>query len=354
MSEKILSLIIPSYNMESYLPKCCDSLLIQDKNLFVQLDIIIVNDGSKDRTSEVAHGYESRFPGVFRVIDKQNGHYGSCVNAALKVATGVFVKILDADDYYDTDAFEEYVAILVALHASGCCPDLVINNTDIVNAANVTRQSFIYHLPSNRLLDKWEWSDETEDLINPSIAFRLTNIKDNGYHQTEGCLYTDNEWVFKGMESVKIAYFVNRSLYKYFIGREGQSASADVTRRLCYQHMEVLDRLLDEYGRCNCEVPSGTRKFLCKYLKRLYAISLQHFVMWPFDKNNTVFYRVDHKFKCYMPEIRTALGRKYVIFGHRIRPFHYISAWQDWRVCRKLPIRLAKWYIAVRITMRKS
>ena len=68
MSEKILSIIIPSYNMEAYLPKCLKSLIISDERLFDKIDVVVVNDGSTDHTSEIAHGFE--YPGVFRVIDK--------------------------------------------------------------------------------------------------------------------------------------------------------------------------------------------------------------------------------------------------------------------------------------------
>ena len=86
--DKTLTIIVPSYNMEAYLPKCLGCLVIDDKELLQKLDIIVVNDGSKDRTSEIAHEFESRFPGVFRVIDKTNGHYGSCINAALPHVSG--------------------------------------------------------------------------------------------------------------------------------------------------------------------------------------------------------------------------------------------------------------------------
>lgn len=96
---KILSIIVPSYNMEAYLPKCLGSLEVA-RELMEQLEVFVVNDGSKDRTSEIAHEFEVRYPGVFRVIDKPNGNYGSCINAALPLCTGVFVKVLDASKFW--------------------------------------------------------------------------------------------------------------------------------------------------------------------------------------------------------------------------------------------------------------
>lgn len=97
--ENILSIIIPTYNMEKYLDKCLASLIIEDKELMRQLEVLVVIDGAKDRSSEIAHTYQNRFADTFRVIDKENGNYGSCINRGLKEATGRYVKVLDADDY---------------------------------------------------------------------------------------------------------------------------------------------------------------------------------------------------------------------------------------------------------------
>ena len=63
--DKLLTIIVPSYNMEAYLPKCLGSLVINAKELLQKLDIIVVNDGSKDRPSEIAHEFEKNHPSVF-------------------------------------------------------------------------------------------------------------------------------------------------------------------------------------------------------------------------------------------------------------------------------------------------
>ena len=97
--DKLLTIVIPSYNMEKYLDRCLSSLIVSDEKMQC-LEVLVINDGSKDRTSEIAHTYEERFPGTFRVVDKENGHYGSCVNRGLKEARGTFIKVLDADDYF--------------------------------------------------------------------------------------------------------------------------------------------------------------------------------------------------------------------------------------------------------------
>ena len=95
-----MSICIPSYNMEQYLSRCVDSMLVDE--VLDQLEIIIVNDGSKDGTLAIANDYKQRYPQSVVVIDKPNGHYGSCINASLKVATGKYFRIVDADDWVDS------------------------------------------------------------------------------------------------------------------------------------------------------------------------------------------------------------------------------------------------------------
>lgn len=74
-----------------------------------RLEVLVVNDGSKDNSSAIAHEYQDKYPDTFRVIDKENGNYGSCVNRGLKEATGKYIKILDADDWFDNEQFSLFV-----------------------------------------------------------------------------------------------------------------------------------------------------------------------------------------------------------------------------------------------------
>ena len=109
---KILTIVIPTYNMEKYLDKCLTSLVIEDRELMKQLEILVVIDGSKDRSSEIAHAYQVRYPQTFIVIDKENGNYGSCINRGLKEAAGKYIKVLDADDCYNSKSLQQHLELL--------------------------------------------------------------------------------------------------------------------------------------------------------------------------------------------------------------------------------------------------
>lgn len=98
MKKKVLTIIIPMYNMEKYINQCLDSLMVQGME---RLEVIVVNDGSKDGSLAIARTYESRYPQIFCVINKENGNYGSCINCGLSKATGRYIRVLDADDFLE-------------------------------------------------------------------------------------------------------------------------------------------------------------------------------------------------------------------------------------------------------------
>lgn len=215
---KTLTIIIPTYNMEKYLRKCLDSLLISEENM-EHLEVLVVNDGSKDSSSQIAHEYEEKYPQTFRIIDKENGNYGSCINRGLKEATGKYVKVLDADDCYAADVLDKFISYLQNKDV-----DLVINDLVIVNEHDAVTETYTFNLPMNRdftLQDipkemiKWLW--------HHGITYRTSILRIIDYRQTEGISYTDDEWIFMPMHKVeRVAYFPN-ILYRYLIGREGQT-----------------------------------------------------------------------------------------------------------------------------------
>ena len=132
--EKILTIVIPTYNMERYLEKCLTSLIIDDQDLMNQVEVLIVNDGSKDRSSEIAHSYQDKYSNTFRVIDKENGNYGSCVNRGLSEATGKYIKILDADDSFFKDGYVAYINKLLTIDfVKGSCFNSFFTFSNIIS-----------------------------------------------------------------------------------------------------------------------------------------------------------------------------------------------------------------------------
>ena len=243
MSEKILSIIVPSYNMEKYLPKCLGSLVVAPE-LMERLEVLVVNDGSKDRTSEIAHEFAEKYPQAFRVIDKPNGHYGSCVNRGLSEAMGAYVKVLDADDYFYTESLANYLVELKKICAhDSAMPDLILTDYDSVDArSNIpSRRTYAYkpgvQLPMDGHLNSFV-------LVQMhAVTYRTELLRDIGYRQTEGIMYTDVEWTTYPLPYVKTFSYLPLNLYAYLVGREGQSMAPEVILKNGRMQVEIAARL---------------------------------------------------------------------------------------------------------------
>ena len=115
---KLLSIAVPCYNSQDYMRNCVDSLLKGGE----LVEILIVNDGSKDNTVAVAQQYVDKYPDSVRIIDKENGGHGSTINAGIREATGKYFKVVDGDDWVDSVALQNLLDFLKDHDA-----DLIIN-----------------------------------------------------------------------------------------------------------------------------------------------------------------------------------------------------------------------------------
>ena len=217
MSDKLLSIIVPAYNMEAFLPKCLGSLVF-DGVLFQQLDVLVVNVGSKDKTSEIAHDFSRRYPGVFRVVNKCNSHYGSCVNCGLNESVGRYVKILDADDCFDTEGLAQFVDYL-----SRHDDDLILSDFVMIDATDQVLARREYPRTLDIMVDNL--LSEENPLQHHAITYKTQLLRRIEYRQSEGVAYSDAEWCIYPISGVGTISHSGCTVYRYLLGREGQSVS---------------------------------------------------------------------------------------------------------------------------------
>lgn len=105
MNQKILSIIIPMYNSKAFIAKCLDPLIVSEQ-LQEALDVIVVNDGSTDGCEQIAETYVQRYPHMIRILNKENGGHGSAINHGFALCQGIYFKVLDADDWVETDKLD--------------------------------------------------------------------------------------------------------------------------------------------------------------------------------------------------------------------------------------------------------
>lgn len=244
--EKILSVCIPTYNMEVLLSRCLNSFII-DKEFLEQIEIIVVNDGSRDDSLKIAKKFNDSYPSTFIVIDKPNGNYGSCINAALKVARGKYFRICDADDRYNTEALKDYISYL---QATKC--DLVFSPYEILDSDSKTiytfKSTFKYIHKTYDIEDvKWMEFDLIKYRAMHALCVKTDILKQNGYKQTEGISYTDTEFVFYSILYSKTCSFFLLPIYFYYLGRDGQTMSKVSMVNSVMHFYKNAKRMLDDY-----------------------------------------------------------------------------------------------------------
>lgn len=246
---KILTIVIPTYNMENYLRKCLESLIIENKELFRLLEVLVVNDGSKDSSSTIAHEYQDKYPNVFRVIDKENGNYGSCVNRGLKDAKGKYIKILDADDSFNTKELEKYLTLLLNIDA-----DLVLTDYIQVDEDNRPFANFQFKDVPQGTEFPFEMLPRANyrSMAMHAVTYKTENLRGIDYIQTEGISYTDQEWIYKPFLAVKKVCYYKLYLYRYLVGRAGQTMDIKVRLKSMKQENVVLKSLIRTYSESDC------------------------------------------------------------------------------------------------------
>lgn len=241
--EKILSVIVPTYNMEKYLDRCLTSLIVED-SLMDDLEVIVVNDGSKDSSSQIAHSYEAKYPYTFIVVDKENGNYGSCVNKGIDIASGRYFRILDADDWFDNSSFSKYLLLLknnqsdiVVTHYSTYYSDGMIEKSEYRHPKELYRLYNLFELD----LFPSEW------LGMHRVTFRTELLRQIGLRLQCGISYTDLEFCYFPMKEAQTVVFTDINLYQYCAFREGQTTSKSSRIKSLSHFEKVARRLVTDY-----------------------------------------------------------------------------------------------------------
>lgn len=292
-----------------------------------QFEVLVINDGSKDRTSKIAHTYEQKYPQTFRVIDKENGHYGSCVNRGLAEANGTFVKVLDADDAFDKNAFLQFLPFLNEASSSGA--EMVLS--DYANVDNESQIEKVIHFSNHKGL--YSLSDLTENdkyiWFIHGITYRLSVLLNSGYRQTEGLPYSDLEWSICPLTSVNSILKYDKVLYLYTIGRDGQSVSPEIHNKNLHLELLIKRGIIQQLPSSSLDSNNGKDSFifdriciLVNYLYQDYIFSKPHF---SFNDNDLLSFDV---FLKQFPNIYTVTNQYSTILsgGSKFQP---IKDWRD-------------------------
>ncbi|MBR6917294.1 MAG: glycosyltransferase family 2 protein [Clostridia bacterium] len=248
---KTLSIVVPVYNTEDYIRRCLDSLVMaKDKSSF---EVIVVSDGSKDASIDIAKEYEKKYPGCIVIIEKENGGHGSTINKGLEVASGKYFRVLDSDDWFDTMNFEKYLEDL-----KSCDEDLVL--TSYTQEYTFSGEHFDYKYDRFEHGKVYTWDDMKFDKDSmyftlASSSYKTELLKKCGLHLFEKTFYVDMQFNIYPIPYLYTVRFLDYDVYRYFIGRPSQSMSRENLTKNLPQHEKVLMFIVDYYesmkDRCN-------------------------------------------------------------------------------------------------------
>ena len=281
---KILTISIAAYNVEEFIEKTLNWLIIKE---IEKVEIIVVNDGSKDRTKEIVERYVEKYPESIRLINKENGGYGSTINTSIKLATGKYFKQLDGDDWYNTKNLESLVKKLEDIDADIVYTPMITVYTDlkkekeerelwekiskIYNSKNIFNLKDIIELAPKRI-------------GMHSLAYKTELLKKNNIKCLEKCFYTDTEYEFYPFLYSKSIFVFEKPIYYYRIGREGQSVSIEGLRKNYRDIIKVLDTIIARYSKEKLEYEM--KDYCDKLIVSVINFLLKAFVVLPASKES--------------------------------------------------------------------
>ena len=242
---KVLSIAIPSYNSENYMANCIESLLIGGDDV----EILIVNDGSKDNTGRIADEYAAKYPNIIRAIHQENGGHGEAVNAGLRNATGAYFKVVDSDDWVDPKAYKEILTLLKQMLTEHRQLDMLISNFvyDKQGASFKKVMNYRSVLPQNEIFT-WEQIGHFKKgqyILMHSVIYRTQMLRDCELELPKHTFYVDNIFVYQPLPAVKTIYYLDVDFYHYFIGRDDQSVNEKVMIKRVDQQLRVNKLMID-------------------------------------------------------------------------------------------------------------
>lgn len=269
---KYISFAIPCYNSEAYMANAVESILKGGEDV----EIIIVNDGSKDRTSEIAHEFEAKYPTIIKAVDKENGGHGDAVNTGLEHATGKYFKVVDSDDWVNEEALCKILEVLKKFETNNEEIDMLISNyvyekegmehKKVIEYRNVLPQDMIF-----------SWNDIKrfhlgQYILMHSVIYRTEFLKLIQLHLPKHTFYVDNIYVYYPLPHVRKMYYLDVDFYRYYIGREDQSVNEKVMIGRVDQQIFVTKSMIDMYTMKNI-TNKKLRQYMINYLAIMMTVS---------------------------------------------------------------------------------
>jgi glycosyltransferase involved in cell wall biosynthesis len=329
---------VPCYNVADYLDNCVQSILDGCDGLEGRFEIILVDDGStKDETPALVDAWQRRRPDVVRAIHQKNGGHGMAVNTGLEQARGVYFKVVDADDWLDGDAAREVMALLADFASRTRPLDLLITNYVYEKVYENKRTAIRYRsvMPAGRVFG---WAElgrvkPYQNILMHSVIYRTELLRSMGFKLPSHTFYVDNIFVYVPLPLVESIYYCDVDMYRYFIGREGQSVNERVMASRIEQQLRITRVMIDAYDLDREVACERLRRYMENYLAMMMVIctvflkisgradaAQLHQGIWDYlqEHNPASARRIRHSALGHAVNLKGRAGRAVVIGGYRM------------------------------------
>lgn len=274
--DKIITFGVPCYNSAAYMDKCIQSIL-DGADGAEDIEIIIVDDGSfKDETPAKADEWAAKMPNVIKAVHQENGGHGMAVLAGLKNASGTFYKVVDSDDWLDADSLAVFLDTIRKTEAAHADVDLFITNYVYEHTADNTRNVVDYKrvLPEGRVFG---WNEighfkMRQNLLMHALCYRTSVLREEGVPLPAHTFYVDNIYAWVPLPRCERIYYLDEDMYRYFIGREGQSVNEKVMASRIDQQVCITRIMMEAYHLYqDIEIPQ-LRSYMVNYFVIMMTI----------------------------------------------------------------------------------
>lgn len=268
---KLITFAVPCYNSQDYMSHCIDTLLSASSDI----EIIIINDGSKDDTKKIAEAYKKKYPDIIKVINQENGGHGEGVNQGIKYAEGLYFKVVDSDDWVDKESLIKLIDQIKTMINDKNTVDMILVNYVYEKEGNTKVINYRSVLPKNKV---FTWKDTKkfrldQNILMHSVVYKLDVLKRCGVVLPKRTFYVDNIFVYYPLPYVKTMYYMDIDFYRYFIGRNDQSVNEKVMVKRIDQQIFVTKEMTKYFDPYSFDDKKLSR-YLIHYLSMMYAICL--------------------------------------------------------------------------------
>ena len=272
---KVVTFGIPSYNAAADMDRCISSIL-EGSGYAPDVEVIIVDDGSTDETPHKADEWAARYPGIVRAVHQENGGHGIAVLSGLREASGTYYKVVDSDDWLDAEALSTMLSILRGLEERGCRVDLFISNYvyEKVHEGKRTAISYRTALPRKKVFG-WDQIGRfrpDQNLLMHSLCYRTDVLRAADLPLPAHTFYVDNIYAYVPLPRCETLYYADIDLYRYFIGREGQSVNEATMVRRLDQQFRITRIMMESYHLYDDVRSARLRSYMMGYFTMMMTI----------------------------------------------------------------------------------